>query len=120
VVATVIDDFALLAAALEVVAATVVLDAVVAVGAVVVGAAVVETGSGAGTTVVSGAAVDTVVESVLPQAVSPSRSPPARRSEMRWRVMPPQSTPSVNAVRARCEQTVRDAYPGCPSGTRLS
>jgi hypothetical protein len=104
VAAVVVDGFALLTATLEADATTV--DAVVA-AAVVVGPALVETGSAAGATVVSGAVLETFVVSVLPHAVSPIRSPPVSRRLMRVCVMPPESTPSVNAVRSRCEQTVR-------------
>ncbi|MEP6659001.1 MAG: hypothetical protein ABJD24_03695 [Acidimicrobiales bacterium] len=118
VVAAVVDGFALLAATVEPAVATV---AVVRVAAgVVAGPALVEIGSEAAATVVSGAVLETVVVSVLPQALSPIRSPPVSRRLMRVRVMPPESTPSVNAVRARYEQTVRRIQLACASGTRLS
>jgi hypothetical protein len=114
----VVDVFALAAA-------TGVTDVVLVATRVVVGPALVETPSEAAVvTVVSGAVLDTVVVSGLPQALSPIRSPPVmqpeRRTMMGVRVMPPESAPSVNAVRARYEQTVRESQPDCASGTRLS
>jgi hypothetical protein len=111
VVAAVVDGFAL---------ATATVDVVLVAARVVVGPALVETGSAAVVTVVSGAMLETVVVSVLPQAVSPIRSPPVSSRLMRVRVMPPESTPSVNAVRARYEQTVREPQLVWASGTRLS
>jgi hypothetical protein len=126
-VTAVVDGFALLAATLGAGATTVVTDVVLVGATVGSGAGLVETGL-VGTTLVSGTMLDTVVAFVLPHAVSPTSSPPVSRRVMRVRVMPPESAPSVNAVRARCEQTVRVCELAaarryqlvCASGTRLS